>query len=68
MPKGAGVQSAAAANGPAAVDAAAQPTSAAPVRDASGGYCAYDVALEVIRLTNEARAKASLGPLEIDEG
>jgi len=79
VPMGAGVPSAAAANGPAAVDAVAseptavavapvQPTAAAPVRDASGGYFDYDIALEIIRLTNDERAKNGLGPLEIDEG
>ncbi len=68
VPMGAGVQSAAAANGPAAVDAPAQPTAATPVRDANGGYFDYDAALEIIRLTNDERAKAGLGPLAIDEG
>ncbi len=53
---------------PQAVVAPAQPTAAGPVRDASGGYFDYDAALEIIRLTNEARAQAGLGPLEIDEG
>ena len=81
MPIGAGVQSAAAANGPAVVDAAAseptavapstssgQAVAVAPVRDAGGGYFDYDAALEIIRLTNDERAKVGLGPLAIDEG
>jgi hypothetical protein len=35
--------------------------------DGSGGYFDYDGALEIIRLTNEERAKAGLAPLTIDE-
>ncbi len=72
VPMGAGIPSAAAANGSAVVDAAAnEPTAVAvavaPVRDASGGYFNNDAALEIIRLTNDERAKAGVGPLEIDE-
>ena len=38
-----------------------------PASGASDGYFDYDAALDIIRLTNEERAKVGLAPLAVDE-
>lgn len=59
------------ANGGAVQDTSAPastPQANAPQVDANGGYFDYDAALEIVRLTNEERARYGLPPLNVDEG
>lgn len=44
-----------------------QPQATAPATDTNGGNWDYDMALQIVELTNAERAKAGLPPLTVDE-